>query len=156
MNLNVNGEQLELDNRYQNEPLLWALRDGMGLIATKFGCGIGQCGACTVHIDGVPARACQTIVNMVEGAEIRTLEGLPSNEGDLHPVQRAFLEAQAPQCGWCMSGQMMSAAALIESNPNPSTQEIYAAMQGNICRCGSYVRIEAAIKRAAEIKRGGA
>lgn len=155
MKLTVNGEQLELDNAYENEPLVWALRDGAGLTGTKFGCGIGQCGSCTVHVNGEPVRSCQTIVNMVVDAEITTLEGLQSADG-LHPVQQAFLDHQVPQCGWCMSGQMMSAAALVDSNPDPSDAEIDAAMTGNICRCGTYTRVRAAIKEAAILAKGGA
>ena len=149
MKLNINQQTVELDDDYADDILLWALRDGLNLTGTKYGCGIGQCGACTVHINGEPARSCQTLVSIVTDAEIRTLEGLTAADGRLHPVQQAFIDAQAPQCGYCMSGQMMSAAALIDSNPSPSDEEIHTAMQGNLCRCGSYERVREAIKLAA-------
>jgi isoquinoline 1-oxidoreductase alpha subunit len=132
--------------------LLWVLRDELGLTGTKFGCGAGFCGACTVHLDGVAARSCQTLLAQVAGRAITTIEGLARGEA-LHPVQQAFLEAQTPQCGWCMSGQMMTAAALIAANPSPSDEEITEAMAGNYCRCATYVRIRRAVTNAAALAR---
>jgi isoquinoline 1-oxidoreductase alpha subunit len=152
ISLNVNGVSRELDAEPEM-PLLWALRDLLKLTGTKYGCGKALCGACTVHLDGQPARACVTPVSAVAGKKITTIEGL-SADGD-HPVQRAWIELDVVQCGWCQSGQVLAAAALIEANNNPSDADIDAAMDGNICRCGTYPRIRAAIKRAAEIKRGG-
>jgi len=132
--------------------LLWVLRDELGLSGTKFGCGAGICGACTVHIDGVAARSCQTLVAAAASKQITTIEGLAAGVGaELHPVQRAFLEEQAPQCGYCMSGQMMTAAAFLAANPRPGDEEITAAMSYNYCRCGTYVRIHRAVARAAEL-----
>jgi isoquinoline 1-oxidoreductase alpha subunit len=133
--------------------LVWVLRDELGLTGTKFGCGIGVCGSCTVHADGVAVRSCQTLLNTVAGQEITTIEGL-AGDGQLHPVQQAFLAEQAPQCGWCMSGQMMTAAALIAENPTPDDDEIVEAMSYNYCRCGTYVRIKRAVARAAALARG--
>lgn len=157
MQLSINGKQVELDDAYTGGMLVWALRDGLGLIATKFGCGGGFCGSCTVHIDGVPTRSCITPVNSVGSSKITTLEGLLSSDGELHPIQAAFIEKQVPQCAWCMSGQMMSAAALLAENSNPSEDEIIAAMDNNYCRCGCYVRIREGVALAAEIQaaRGG-
>jgi isoquinoline 1-oxidoreductase alpha subunit len=134
-------------------PLLWALRDLIKLTGTKYGCGIAQCGACTVHINGQPARACVTPVSAAVGTEIRTIEGLSPDA--THPVQQAWIELDVVQCGYCQSGQVMAAAALLEQNPSPTDSDIDAAMNGNICRCGTYPRIRAAVKRAAELKRGG-
>lgn len=134
-------------------PLLWALRDLVGLTGTKFGCGQGLCGACTVHLDGQPVRSCTLPVGVAAGKRITTIEGLAQNGGD-HPVQQAWLELNVPQCGYCQAGQLMSAAALLERRANPSDVEIDAAMNGNLCRCGTYVRIRQAIKRAAEIQAG--
>jgi isoquinoline 1-oxidoreductase alpha subunit len=153
ISLNVNGTSRELDADPEM-PLLWALRDLLKLTGTKYGCGKALCGACTVHMDGQPIRACVTPVSAVAGKKITTIEGL-SADGD-HPVQRAWIELDVVQCGWCQSGQVLAAAALLEANNNPSDADIDAAMDGNICRCGTYPRIRAAIKRAAEIKRGGA
>lgn len=150
MKLKINGKEMELDDRYTDDLLLWGLRDGLGLKGTRFGCGIGQCGACTVHIDGEPVRACQTPISMLDNAEIRTIEGLSDQtDGTPHPVQQAFIDHQVPQCGYCMSGQMMSAVALLEKHSNPTDAEIDAAMRGNLCRCGTYVRIRQAIHAAA-------
>ena len=145
--LTVNGAEqtVDVDDR---TPLLWVLRNDLGLTGTKFGCGLSQCGACTVHLDGKPARSCITPVNKVGNQEVTTIEGL-ATDGALHPVQEAWIEAQAPQCGYCQSGQIMSAAALLQANPNPSDAEITEAMQGNLCRCGTYNRIRQAIKLAA-------
>ncbi|MCX7791312.1 MAG: (2Fe-2S)-binding protein [Chloroflexaceae bacterium] len=151
MDLTING----LTYQVADDPprvLLWVLRDELGLTGTRFGCGAGYCGACTVHLDGVAVRSCQTSVRQAAGKAVTTIEGLARGEA-LHPVQRAFLEAQAPQCGWCMSGQMMAAAALIAANPDPSDEEITAAMERNFCRCGAYVRIRRAVARAAVLAR---
>jgi isoquinoline 1-oxidoreductase alpha subunit len=129
--------------------LLWVLRNDLGLTGTKFGCGLSQCGACTVHLDGVATRSCVLPVGEVGNQEVTTIENLAGDEG-LHPLQEAWIEAQAPQCGYCQSGQIMTAAALLESNPDPSDDEITEAMQGNLCRCGTYNRIRQAIKLAAQ------
>ena len=146
MKLHVNGTEHEVDAP-PDMPLLWVLRDLLGLTGTKFGCGIAQCGACTVHVDGQPRRSCVTPVETVAGKPITTIEGL-SADGS-HPVQRAWAELDVVQCGYCQSGQIMQAAALLKQTPNPTDEEIDAGMQGNICRCGTYQRIRAAIKAAA-------
>ena len=146
MKLTINGEARELDVP-GDMPLLWAIREGAGLTGTKFGCGAGLCGACTVHLDGVAVRACQTPVSAAEGAEIVTIEGLHP-EGR-HPLQLAWIAQQVPQCGYCQSGQIMQAAALLASNPAPSREEIVSHMGGNLCRCMTYDRILAAIETAA-------
>lgn len=135
-------------------PLLWILREHLGLTGTKYGCGVGQCGACTVHLDGRPVRSCSTPVSRAAGQEITTIEGLSSDRS--HPVQRAWLEVEVPQCGYCQSGQIMSAAALLKSTPNPADEDINRAMSGNLCRCGTYPRIRRAIHRAAELTRTNA
>ena len=145
----LNAEPLGIDVE-PDTPLLWVIRDELDLKGTKFGCGIGQCGACTVHLDGSPVRACLTPVSVVAGRSVTTIEGL----GGEHVVQRAFSELSVPQCGYCQSGQIMSAAALLARNPAPDDAAIDAAMSGNICRCGTYVRIRAAIHRAAAELRG--
>jgi isoquinoline 1-oxidoreductase alpha subunit len=142
----VNGRQVEASGP-DDAPLLWVLRDELGLTGTKFGCGVGQCGACTVHVDGQAIRACLTPVSAVDGLSVTTIEGL--GVGGVHPVQAAWVEAQAPQCGYCQSGQIMQAAALLSANPNPSDAEIETAMNGNLCRCMAYVRIRKAVKLAA-------
>jgi len=149
ISLVVNGASHTLDVS-SDTPLLWVLREKLGLTGTKFGCGIAQCGACTVHLDGRPIRSCVTPVAAAAGADVRTIEGLAQGE-DLHPVQAAWIEHQVPQCGYCQSGQIMSAVALLESNPNPDDDAINAAMSGNVCRCGMYSRIRRAIKSAAAI-----
>lgn len=149
--LRVNGtvRDVEADS---SMPLLWVLRDLLDLTGTKYGCGIGMCGACTVHCDGSPVRSCQTLLSEVGSRKITTIEGL-GGEG-LHPVQKAWITEQVPQCGYCQSGQIMSAAALLASNPHPTESEINDAMAGNICRCATYFRIRNAIHRAAqEIRR---
>ncbi|MGH8025573.1 MAG: (2Fe-2S)-binding protein [Pseudoxanthomonas sp.] len=148
MKLNVNGTEREVDAP-ADMPLLWVLRDLMGLTGTKFGCGIAQCGACTVHIDGAPLRACITPVAAVAGKKITTIEGL-SADGQ-HPVQQAWAELDVVQCGYCQSGQIMSAVALLSKIPTPTDTDIDQALSGNICRCGTYPRIRAAVHRAAEI-----
>ncbi|MEY4356941.1 MAG: hypothetical protein RL469_267 [Pseudomonadota bacterium] len=149
--LNVNGKALEVDVE-EDTPLLWVLRDTIGLTGTKYGCGMALCGACTVHVDGDPIRACVTPVSSIVGRKVTTIEGLSNDRS--HPVQKAWMEIDVPQCGYCQSGQIMSAAALLAKNPKPSDADIDAAMSGNLCRCGTYQRIRAAIHRAAEIAKG--
>ena len=144
--LNVNGRDLKADVE-PDTPLLWTLRDGLGLTGTKFGCGMAQCGACTVHLDGQPIRSCVTPVSAVGNRKVTTIEGLSAD--GTHPVQRAWEVEQVPQCGYCQSGQIMSAAALLAKNPKPSDADIDKAMAGNICRCGTYQRIREAVQRAA-------
>ena len=129
-------------------PLLWAIREELGLTGTKFGCGIAQCGACTVHLDGAAIRSCTTPLRAAAGRSVTTIEGLATNEG-LHPVQQAWIDEQVPQCGYCQSGQIMSAAALLATQPAPTDADIDSAMRGNVCRCGTYARIRRAIKQAA-------
>jgi isoquinoline 1-oxidoreductase alpha subunit len=146
INLNINGKSQSVDLD-PNTPVLWVLRDHLDLVGTKYGCGIAQCGACTVIMDGNAVRSCSIPVSAAEGAKITTIEGL-SEKGD-HPVQKAWLEHDVPQCGYCQAGQIMSAVALLENNPNPTDEDIDNAMDGNICRCGTYVRIKKAIKTAA-------
>ena len=149
--LNVNGKTVEVDVEPEM-PLLWVLRDTLGLTGTKFGCGMALCGACTVHLDGQPVRSCQTPIGSVGDKPVTTIEGLSPDRS--HPVQQAWIELDVPQCGYCQSGQIMSASALLASKPQPSDADIDSAMAGNICRCGTYQRIRAAIHRAAEIKSG--
>ncbi len=146
--LNINGTSYEVDVA-QGTSLLWVLREHLGLTGTKYSCGIAQCGSCTIHLDGNPVRACVLQVdNVANGQKIKTIEGL-SEKGD-HPLQQAWIEAQAPQCGYCQSGQIMQAAALLEKNPNPSREEIKSHMNGVLCRCGTYLRILEAIEMAKE------
>lgn len=149
--LNINGTERQVDAD-PSTPLLWVLRDHLNLVGTKYGCGISQCGTCTVHLGGVATRSCMLPVSAVGNQKVTTIEGLSEN-GD-HPVQQAWLEVDVPQCGYCQSGQIMSAVALLRSNPNPSDAEIEGAMNGNICRCGTYVRIKKAIKLAAANQAG--
>lgn len=130
-------------------PLLWILRDNLGLVGTKYGCGVGQCGSCTVHVEGNAIRSCLLQVSQAEGSNVTTIEGL-SEDGD-HPVQKAWIEHDVPQCGYCQAGQIMTASALLKNNPNPSDKDIEVAMNGNICRCGTYVRIKEAIKTASKL-----
>lgn len=132
-------------------PLLWVVREQLKLNGTKFGCGMAQCGACTVHVDGKPVRSCTTPVAAVEGKSITTIEGISPGAPELHPLQQAWIKHQVPQCGYCQSGQIMSAVALLETTPNPSDQDIDQAMKGNVCRCGMYGRIRSAIKDAAGV-----
>lgn len=146
--LTINGERRSLDVE-GDTPLLWVLRDALDLVGTKFGCGGGFCGACTVHVDGRPRRACQVPVSEVSTARITTIEGLSADNA--HPVQRAWQELDVPQCGYCQAGQIMTAAALLARTPNPSDEEIAAAMSGNLCRCGTYLRIRRAVRRAAAL-----
>ena len=143
--LNGNPQQVDVD---PNMPLLWVIRENLQLTGTKFGCGLAQCGACTIHLNGAPIRSCVTPVSVAQGAQITTIEGVALGE-ELHPVQQAWLDEQVPQCGYCQSGQIMSAVALLNQNPNPDDAAIDAAMSGNICRCGMYGRIRKAIKGAA-------
>lgn len=147
--LNINGQSRQVEVE-PDTPLLWVLRDELELKGTKFGCGKAQCGACTVHLNGNAVRSCVLPVSALANASITTIEGL-SNDGS-HPVQQAWIENDVPQCGYCQAGQIMSAAALLERNANPSQTEINAAMAGNICRCGTYPRIKKAIQRAIELK----
>ena len=151
--LNVNGKDLETDAA-PDTPLLWVLRDHLGLTGTKFGCGAALCGACTVQLDGSAIRACVTPLAAIGERRITTIEGLSPDRS--HPVQRAWLEIDVPQCGYCQSGQIMAASALLATNADPSDADIDAAMAGNICRCGTYSRIRKAIHRAAELAKGGA
>ncbi|HKV75519.1 MAG TPA: (2Fe-2S)-binding protein [Gemmatimonadales bacterium] len=144
--LSINGQPHQVDVP-PDTPLLWAIRDVIGLTGTKYGCGLGLCGACTVHVDGSPSRSCQLQVGTLAGKKITTIEGL-SADGS-HPVQQAWVAHQVPQCGYCQSGQIMSAAALLAANPKPTDADIDNAMSGNICRCGTYQRIRAAIHEAA-------
>lgn len=150
MELTINGQTHTVDAE-PGELLLWVLRDRLEMTGTKFGCGAGICGACTVHVDGEATRACITPIASLEGKEVRTIEGLAEN-GELHPMQQAFIDGQVPQCGWCMSGQIMAAAAFVESNPNPSEEEIITAMSSNYCRCGCYVRIYNAVASVAGLE----
>jgi len=145
----VNGtpQTIDMDS---DTPLLWAVREKLGLSGTKFGCGAGLCGACTVHVDGQPVRSCSTPLSAAEGLDVTTIEGLAGADGRLHKVQQAWIDHQVPQCGYCQSGQIMSAVALLNDTPDPSDADIDAAMSGNICRCGMYTRIRAAIKSAAK------
>ena len=147
MRLLVNGEEREVDVE-DDMPLLWVLRDELGLKGTKYGCGIAQCGACTVHMDGLAVRSCQVAAASAEGADVVTIEGLGSPE-TLHAVQEAWVEHQVAQCGYCQSGQIMQAASLLEANPAPTDDDIDLVMSGNLCRCGTYPRIRAAVKTAA-------
>jgi isoquinoline 1-oxidoreductase alpha subunit len=148
LKLTVNSRPFEIDAA-PDTPLLWVLRDHLGLTGTKFGCGMALCGACTVHVDGDPVRACSVPVSALDGKSVTTIEGLSTDRS--HVLQKAWIEFDVPQCGYCQSGQLMSAAALLRANPNPSDADIDAAMAGNICRCGTYTRIRAAIHRAAEL-----
>ena len=148
MTLTINGQQMTLDVPPET-PLLWALRNDLGLTGTKFGCGVSQCGACTVHVDGQATRACITPVSSVVGRQVTTIEGLAPAEGELHPLQQAWIDVQAPQCGYCQPGQLMTASALLDTNPTPTDEQIREAMSGNLCRCGTYNRIFQAVKQVA-------
>ena len=146
--ITVNGVRHDLGEIDEETPLLWVIRDSIGLVGTKFGCGIAQCGACTVHLDGTAVRSCSVPIGAAKDRNITTIEGLADGE-TLHPLQQAWIEHDVPQCGYCQSGQIMSAAALLATNPQPSDTDIDTAMSGNICRCGTYQRIRAAIHTAA-------
>ena len=150
LNINKKSYNVEVD---PDTPLLWVLRDTLGLVGTKYGCGVAQCGACVVHLNGEAVRSCVTKVSRAEGQNVVTIEGLAEKIN--HPLQKAWLELDVPQCGYCQSGQIMSAAVLLRENKNPTDSDIDAAMAGNICRCGTYLRIRSAIKFAAEIQRKG-
>jgi aerobic-type carbon monoxide dehydrogenase small subunit (CoxS/CutS family) len=143
--LNINGKDHTLQVS-EDVPLLWVIREHLQLTGTKFGCGISQCGACTVHVDGQPMRSCQLRVSRMAGRKITTIEGIAED----HPVKQAWIDIQVPQCGYCQSGQIMSAVALVDSNSDPNDQEIIQAMEGNLCRCGTYTRIKTAIRQAAQ------
>ena len=147
VNLKINGREVSVDAD-PDTPLLWAIRDEIGLTGTKFGCGIGMCGACTVHVGGQATRSCITLLGDVEGADVTTIEGLDAN--DNHPVQEAWRNLRVPQCGYCQAGQILTASALLRQNPNPSDEDIDSAMAGVLCRCGTYPRIRKAIKLAAK------
>ncbi|NJM41257.1 MAG: (2Fe-2S)-binding protein [Anaerolineae bacterium] len=149
MKLEINGKSYDVDDAPERM-LLWVVRDELGLIGTKFGCGAGICGSCTLHLDGVATRACVTPVSQAAGKKITTIEGLATN-GKLHPVQQAWLDVQVPQCSWCQSGQMMAAAAFLNQTPKPTEQQVVDAMNSNYCRCGCYTRIKAAVLKAAEL-----
>ena len=153
MKLKINGNEVDVPDAPERL-LLWVLRDELGLTGTKYGCGVGICGSCTVHLDGVAARACSVPLSQVGGRKIITIEGLAETQPDggqqLHPVQQAWLDAQVPQCGWCQSGQIMTAAAFLAATPHPTEAEVVAAMSQNYCRCGCYGRIKRAILAAAE------
>lgn len=146
-NLKINGKALQVEADPAT-PVLWVLRDNLQMLGTKFGCGMAQCGACTIHIDGLAMRSCVYPVSAVENQSITTIEGLAEG-GEMNKIQKAWLELDVPQCGYCQAGQIMSATALLKENPNPTDQDIDDAMQGNICRCGTYTRIKKAIKTAA-------
>ena len=143
--LNINGQDHTVQVN-EDVPLLWVIREHLQMTGTKFGCGISQCGACTVHVDGQPMRSCQLRVSRVVGRKITTIEGIAED----HPIKQAWIDIQVPQCGYCQSGQIMSAVALVEKNQDPSEEEIIQAMEGNLCRCGTYTRIKAAIRQAAQ------
>ena len=143
--LNINGQEHTVQVN-EDVPLLWVIREHLQMTGTKFGCGISQCGACTVHVDGQPMRSCQLRVSRVVGRKITTIEGIAED----HPVKRAWIDIQVPQCGYCQSGQIMSAVALVDKNQDPSEEEIIQAMEGNLCRCGTYTRIKTAIRQAAQ------
>jgi len=154
LKLTVNGKSHDLRVDDPDTPLLWVLRDTLGLMGTKYGCGIAQCGSCTVHVNGEPVRSCNTPISEAAGKKVTTIEGLSANSS--HPLQKAWIAAEVPQCGYCQSGQIMSAAALLARNRNPSDADINSAMSGNICRCGTYNRIRSAIHSAATMMRKGA
>jgi isoquinoline 1-oxidoreductase subunit alpha len=150
MRLNINGKEQVVNDADESTPLLWVLRDHLGLVGTKFGCGVAQCGACTVHLNGTPTRSCSLPVSAAVGQQITTIEGLAGKDGKLHALQSAWIEHDVAQCGYCQAGQIMSAAALLKRKPNPTDADIDAAMSGNICRCGTYPRIRKAIHAAAK------
>ncbi len=151
MDITVNGQMHKVDDGLADSPLLWVLREELGLVGTKFGCGIGTCGACTIHVDGKAVRSCQTTLRDVSAHNVTTIEGLAetAKDADLHPAQQAWIEHSVPQCGYCQAGQIMSAAALLAENSSPSDRDIDRTMSGNLCRCGTYARIRTAIKQAA-------
>ncbi|HSR51043.1 MAG TPA: (2Fe-2S)-binding protein [Acidobacteriota bacterium] len=154
LRLEVNGREHQVEEIDPATPLLWVLRDSLGLVGTKYGCGIGMCGACVVHVDGVPVRSCLTSAQAVADKPITTIEGL-ATDGELHALQEAWIEHDVAQCGYCQAGQIMSAAALLKENPKPSAKDIEEALAGNLCRCGTYLRIREAIESAAGKMNGG-
>jgi isoquinoline 1-oxidoreductase alpha subunit len=157
MQLKVNGRSHDLGDIDPTTPLLWVLRDTLGLVGTKYGCGIGQCSACTVHVNGAPVQSCQLPVQSLEGVEITTIEGIAAEDGTLHKVQQAWIDEDVAQCGYCQAGQIMSAVALLERKPNPTDADIDEAMSRHLCRCGTYNRIRKAIHVAAgQVKTGSA
>ncbi len=156
MRVTINGTEHVLDGLDGSTPLLWVLRDHVGLVGTKYGCGIAQCGACTVHLNGTPVRSCTLPISAVAGQQVTTIEGLAPPSGELHALQKAWIEHDVAQCGYCQAGQLMSAAALLKAKPKPSDADIDAAMSGNLCRCGTYTRIRKAIHAAAEQMSDGA
>jgi isoquinoline 1-oxidoreductase alpha subunit len=155
MKLMINGKPFQVADE-PDRPLLWVLRDELGLTGTKYSCGIGECGSCEVYMDGMATRSCITMISEVKGRAIRTIEGLVASDGSLHPVQQAFLDEQVPQCGWCISGQIIRAVAFLEANPNPTEESIVSEMSNNYCRCGTYGRIKRAVTKASKemAKRG--
>lgn len=156
MRLSINGKEHVLDDVDESTPLLWVLRDHLGLVGAKYGCGVAQCGACTVHLNGTAVRSCTVPAASAAGQEITTIEGLARKDGELHVLQKAWIEHDVAQCGYCQAGQIMSAAALLKSNPKPTDADIDAALAGNLCRCGTYLRIRKAIhSAAAQLKQGG-
>ena len=155
LRVNVNGEVREVDAADPATPLLWVLRDELGLVGTKFGCGISQCGACTVLVDGNPVKSCSFPVSGVGDSAVTTIEGLAGSAGELNPVQQAWVDLDVAQCGYCQSGQIMAAEALLRANPDPDDAAIDAAMAGNLCRCGTYVRIREGVKTAAASMKEG-
>lgn len=155
MQIRVNQTMRDVPPDWRDETLLVVLREALGLTGTKFGCGVGQCGACTVLVDGRPRRSCLTPVGAVAASEVQTIEGLAAPDGSLHPVQQAWLDLATPQCGYCQAGQIMSTVALLKARPSPSATDIDEALSGNLCRCGTQQRIRASVFRAAQAMRGG-
>jgi isoquinoline 1-oxidoreductase subunit alpha len=155
MRLQVNGKEYTAEGVDGATPLLWVLRDSLGLVGTKYGCGIGACGACTVHLNGEPVRSCSIPAAAAVGQSITTIEGLAPSDEALHPLQRAWIDQDVPQCGYCQAGQLMAAAALLAKNPDPSDADIDGALSGNLCRCGTYLRIRKAVRLAAVAMRKG-
>ena len=149
MKINVNGKDYEVADK-PDRPLLWVLRDELGLTGTKYSCGEGICGCCDVHVNRVATRSCITMISQTKGKSVRTIEGLAASDGTLHPVQQAFLDEQVPQCGWCMSGQIMRAAAFLEANPHPTDEAVVSEMSNNYCRCGTHGRIKRAVIKASK------
>jgi isoquinoline 1-oxidoreductase subunit alpha len=156
LRLNVNGKDVQVDDAADDTPLLWVLRDHLKLVGTKYGCGISQCGACTVHVDGQPVRSCQMSAASVQGQKITTIEGLAKPDGTLTALQKSWVEHDVAQCGYCQAGQLMSATALLKKYPKPTDEQIDSAMAGNLCRCATYIRIRKAIHAAAGQLSGGA
>jgi isoquinoline 1-oxidoreductase alpha subunit len=156
MQLTINGQQYTVPDSEGSTPLLWVLRDQIGLVGAKYGCGVAQCGACTVHINGLPVRSCVTPTSAVAGQQVTTIEGLAGDDGRLHVLQEAWIEHDVAQCGYCQAGQIMSAASLLKQNAKPTDADIDDALAGNLCRCGTYVRIRRAIHAAATRLNAGA